>query len=142
MWLALLIYLIDVVANDGDPAKYGAGGLVVFFVIFFFWTDGYNNTEKATLAEANGYRIFKAFKPYVFTVCTIAIIAGLLIPNKETSYKMLAAYGTVELVTNETVQKYAGGSLQVLDKAMTEYLGEGWDKTEKALEAVTETLKD
>lgn len=137
MLLAWIIYLIDVLAVD--KVGYGAGIwlgpviLAIFLVIFAFWTDGFDNSEKATASEQRGMSIFKSLKGTVTTICVLLMLSGAvtrLLPTKETAYKMLAAYGVTEVVMSETVQKYAGGSLKVLDKAMDEYLGEGWDKVE------------
>jgi hypothetical protein len=38
-------------------------------------------------------------------------------------YTMLAAYGVQEIVTNPKVQELGGKSLDVLEKAMDEYIG-------------------
>lgn len=137
MLLACIIYLIDVLAVD--EVGYGIGiwvgplALICFLALFASWTDGFDSSELATDSEKRGMQIFRSLKGSAITICVLIFISGAvtrLIPTKETSYKMLAAYGVTEVVMNDTVQKYAKGSLQVLDKAMGEYLGEDWDKEE------------
>lgn len=127
MLLAFIIYFIDVLSNNGAPAVLGAIFLFSFYLIAFLSTDGFDDSERATNSEKNSYRIFKTSRPWVLTACITAILYGTLIPNKETTYKMLAAYGVTELVTSEAVQKYASGSLKVLEKAMSEYIGDDWN---------------
>lgn len=43
----------------------------------------------------------------------------LLIPNKETSYQMLAAYGVQTLIENETAQELASDGVDVLKALMS-----------------------
>lgn len=52
----------------------------------------------------------------------IALAFCLLMPPKDTAMHMLAAYGVQEVVTNPEVQKFAGNSMKVLEKAMADYL--------------------
>lgn len=54
----------------------------------------------------------------------IALVTCLLLPPKDTAMHMLAAYGVQEVVTNPEVQKFAGNSIKVLEKAMADYLKE------------------
>lgn len=54
----------------------------------------------------------------------IALAVCLLLPPKDTAMHMLAAYGVQEVVTNPEVQKFAGNSMKVLEKAMADYLKE------------------
>lgn len=147
MWIAILIYFIDVIALADEASRssvmWGSAiAVALYLVAFFLWTDGFDTSEKAKASDKNGYRIFRGTRKMVFTLATLAFITGMLMPTKETSYKMLAAYGVYEVATSETAQKYAGGSLKVLDKAMTEYLGEGWDKAEGVLEKVKEKISE
>lgn len=64
------------------------------------------------------------------TVLCTALFLGNLIPDKEDSYAILAAYGVEEIISNEKVKDVAGKSLEVLEKAMSEYLDEDKDRKE------------
>ena len=57
-------------------------------------------------------------------VALALILYAWLIPSKDTAYKMLAAYGVTEIATNDKVKELGGKSLQVLEKAMDEYIKE------------------
>lgn len=56
-------------------------------------------------------------------VFILGLLANL-VPDKETSYVLLAAYGVQEIASNDKVQELGGKSLEVLEKAMNEYLKE------------------
>ncbi|CAL9973947.1 hypothetical protein VPHD148_0174 [Vibrio phage D148] len=133
--LPWIIYLIDNIAVEevgyGPSLWLGLVLLALFFVVFGFWTDGWDNTDNATASEKRGGEIFKSLRPWVITVTITMMVIGCLgrmVPTKDTSYKMLAAYGASVVVMDDNVQKYAKGSMKILDKALTDYLGEDWDK--------------
>jgi len=63
-------------------------------------------------------------------VFVLGLLANL-VPDKETSYVLLAAYGVQEIASNDKVQELGGKSLEVLEKAMNEYLKESEPKEEK-----------
>lgn len=60
----------------------------------------------------------------LYTIAALMIVYGMFMPNKSTSYKMLAAVGVEQAANNPDVQKFAGKSLEVLEKYMTDYLKE------------------
>lgn len=58
----------------------------------------------------------------------LMVIFQLIVPSKETAYKMLAIYGGVSVIQSPEVQKLGGKGVAVLNKVMDEYLQE--DKTD------------
>jgi len=69
----------------------------------------------------------EAFTLWAKRFTTTGVVTGLLftlIPTKEISYAMLAAYGVEEIVTNDRVQELGGKSLDVIEKALDEFLQE------------------
>ena len=127
MELAILIYLIDIFANEGGPAILG----VTLLVCFFFWAACNTKCFKVSPEGGGVAFVYIKLKPYVLSLCIPLVLFGLFFPNEKTSYKMLAAYGVTEVVMSETVQTYAKGSLKMLDKAMQEHLGSEWTDIKK-----------
>jgi len=69
----------------------------------------------------------EAFTLWAKRFATTGVVTGLLftlVPTKEISYAMLAAYGVEEIVTNDRVQELGGKSLDLLEKTLDEYLAE------------------
>lgn len=65
--------------------------------------------------------VIKKFKKIAKTVLFISLplwFFFLLIPDKETSYQMLAAYGVQTIVENETTQELASDGVDVLKALM------------------------
>lgn len=122
MTLAWIIYFIDVLCdNDGI-------GLFTFMTTFL-WVIGFVVSVMATMCgdddqEAIKYlKFYKSMWPIKLVACLL-IVYGILIHSKDTAYKMLAAYGVESIVTNDKVQELGGKSLDVLNKAMDDYLKE------------------
>ncbi len=112
MTFAMLIYFIDVLCGEhlGWSLMTAFGLLVVCFA-------------KLICALEKKPEFYKSLWPLkVFLFISIPLL--FLIPTKETAYKMLAAYGVESLVTNPEVQKLGGKSLDVINKAMDDYLKE------------------
>lgn len=125
MTLAWIIYFIDVLC---DNKLFG----FLTAVLTLLWVIGFVASITAKLCgetdkEAVDYlALYKSLWP-LKVVTGILLLYTMLIPSKETAYKMLAAYGVESIVTNEKVQELGGKSLEVLEKAMGEYLDEGKD---------------
>lgn len=122
MTLAWIIYFIDVLCNNN--------GIGLFtFMTTFLWVIGFIVSVIARMGgdddqEAIKYlKLYKSMWPIKLVACLL-IVYGILIPSKDTAYKMLAAYGVESIVTNDKVQELGGKSLDVLNKAMDDYLKE------------------
>jgi hypothetical protein len=112
MEFAALIYFIDVICGEHrDLALVVGFGLLALFL------------AKVICAVENKPEFYKSLWPLkVFLFVSIPLI--FFIPNKDTAYKMLAAYEVQSIIENPEVQKLGGKSLDVLNKAMDEYLQE------------------
>ena len=110
MSLALIVYLAGIVK--------GVCGLLfitaVFLLIIYFCWWG---------ARLQPYSDTKTNPPksLAITGFLLLLIVGLT-PNRETLYTMVAAYTVQDIATSPEVQKLAGKSLEVVNKAMDEYL--------------------
>lgn len=124
MNLAMMIYFIDVICG-------GHGGLaVVTGIMLLLWVFGFMISICIRLDEGfkkedreqfmSIYKSLWPLKTFVVVMCVLSTV----VPDKDTAYKMLAAYGIESIVTNPEVQKLGGKSLDVLNKAMDEYLQE------------------
>ena len=80
----------------------------------------YTNNDEAF---ANFYYILP--RKFILSITIPLIVGNLLVPSKDTMYTMLAAYGVQTAAESENVQQFAGKSLEVLEKAMDEYLEDG-----------------
>lgn len=115
MDLFWIIYLIGMVGGVKAAAIVVcvitgvAGGLITLFSLD---EDGWETVKKTI------YPILKIF--------SVALVVGLFTPTKDTAYKMLAAYGVTEAYaaaqSSDKVKAIAGKSLEVLEKAMDDYL--------------------
>lgn len=122
MDLVWVIYFIDVFCGSTTGMGFIGTILTILWVAVSFVNSVFqvdtkaSEEEKAIIAEINS------------NIWPVKVLAPLLIslafflPNTETAYKMLAAYGLQELVMNEKVQELGGKSLSVIEKAMDEYL--------------------
>ena len=128
MDLVYIIYLIDTFCEDGSPfwdamlilpvsVLFAMVGLLLAMPIL----------EEYEPKEACEKVVGWLKKPYLLFVgaCLLGSFLNTFIPTKDTAYKMLAAYGVQEVVKNDEVQKLAGKSLLVLEKAMDSYIKEG-----------------
>lgn len=136
MELAALIYFIDVICGGH------AGLAVLTCFITSAWLFGFVVSIVIQLNEdikhedsqkfLSVYRSMWPLKTFVIITITLSVV----LPNKDTAYKMLAAYGVQTIIENPDVQKLGGKSLEVLNKAMDEYLQEGKSATPVSPEKV------
>ena len=125
MNLVTIIYLADIVPTALRlPLVMSAFVLVVSAVICLIQMDVYDNDQEDS-TYYKGKRFIQnaaSFKPYVIAWLAFAFINSL-IPSSGTAYKMMAAYGVTEIAKTEEMRSLGGKSLEVLDKAMSDYLG-------------------
>lgn len=118
MELAFIIYLIDVLCGKGLSfllALTSMLGLLWFtYVYLYIFVGDERESEEAKLTLERS----KKGKKYIW----IALLLLVFIPSEKTAYKMLAAYGVQSIVENPKVQELGSKSLQVLEKAMNEYI--------------------
>ena len=128
MELAALIYFIDVFCgeHDGFTASLVAG--VILWIVGKILYALCSNPE---CADSVGYRKMYISVWPLKTFIVLSLVFVWLLPTKDTAYKMLAAYGVQSIVTNPEVQKLGGKSLDVLNKAMDEYLQEDASKKDE-----------
>lgn len=120
MSLVWMIYFIDVLSSEGGLAVIGC---LYFVVLLFFCFARVSVSSNSDVAEIK--KILKIVNTGTLkTLAVVFILYGTLVPTKATAYKMLAAYGVTEIAQNESVQNLGGKSLEVLEKAMDDYLKE------------------
>ncbi len=131
MSLVWAIYLIDVICQPWV----GVSVLLIISTLVFggltlggcFTTD---KEERCSSDEA--FRLFlrkPVWKKLMIFGISILFLSNF-IPERDTAYKMLAAYGVEEAIKLPQVQGVADKSFQVLNKAMDDYLKES-DKDKK-----------
>ena len=132
MSLVWVIYLIDVVCQPRE----GLGFFIIFFTVLFAVISIFSQftTDKQELfASDEVFRLFlrkPIWKKLMIFGISILFLSNF-IPERDTAYKMLAAYGVEEAIKLPQVQGVADKSFQVLNKAMDEYLKESDKKEEK-----------
>ncbi|RDE25159.1 hypothetical protein DV711_06275 [Motiliproteus coralliicola] len=129
MELAFVIYLISLL-GDGKP--FLAGGTLFFSIaigagVLFFFTMYYNCEQNEDLPDAmkSSIALFTDFRKYIIgwiCFCVFGAIANTVIPDEDTAYKMLAAYGVTELAANEQIQGIASNSLQLIEKTIQKHI--------------------
>ena len=131
MSLVWVIYLIDVVCQPWV----GVSVLLIFSTLAFggLTLAGCFTTDKEELFSSDeAFRLFlrkPVWKKLMIFGISILFLSNF-IPERDTAYKMLAAYGVEEAIKLPQVQGIADKSLQVLNKAMDDYLKES-DKDKK-----------
>ena len=131
MSLVWVIYLIDVICQPwvGVSILTFAGTLVcAWLTIGSCFTDD----ERALRDSDEMFRLFlrkPVWKKLMIFGISILFLSNF-IPERDTAYKMLAAYGVEEAIKLPQVQGVADKSFQVLNKAMDDYLKES-DKDKK-----------
>lgn len=101
-WLCLLLFIVIVCTTT-----------TVVAIGFIFEIDP-DESEQAKLVAAK----FKDAGKTVLFLSLPFYFFFLLMPDKETAYQMLAAYGVQTVAENERVQELAGDGLDVLQALM------------------------
>lgn len=116
--LVWIIYLIDVFCD-------GMSGLgFVLILLFALSAACYGSLMFLELSGEDELTI-KVFErapiKSVLVATSCLLFASSFIPSKETAYKMLAAYGVVEVAENENVQELMGDGMDILKATLKEY---------------------
>ena len=132
MSLVWVIYLIDVVCQPW----FGVGILTFVGTLVCVWltiASCFTTEEKSLCSSDETFRLFlrkPVWKKLMIFGISILFLSNF-IPERDTAYKMLAAYGVEEAIKLPQVQGVADKSFQVLNKAMDDYLKESDKKEEK-----------
>jgi hypothetical protein len=115
MEFAFLVYVVSTIFpifSTVAGALMFVGCAVIAFWVFGtpFWFDNEFRVQRSHL--------FKGTKQYVKWAVPVMIICSL-VPDKETSYTMIAAYTAQSIGQNEKVQDIAGQSLDVIEAFLT-----------------------
>ena len=131
MSLVWVIYLIDVICKPWVDV-----GILIFvgtLVCAGLTIGSCFTTDKQELcSDDEAFRLFlrkPVWKKLMIFGIAVLFLSNF-IPERDTAYKMLAAYGVEEAIKLPQVQGVADKSLQVLNKAMDDYLKES-DKDKK-----------
>lgn len=119
MNLVIIVYLLGLAekANTSLGVTFGISLFSIFILLFI----------KGAFTVDLSEDIKGILTLWIKRAGVVALISGVLftlVPTKEISYAMLAAYGVEEIVTNERVQDIGGKSLDLLEKTLDEYLSE------------------
>lgn len=110
MSLALIVYLAGIVKGVCVLLFITA---VFLLIIYFCWWG----------ARLQPYSDTKTNPPKSLAITGfLVLLIVALTPNKETLYTMVAAHTVQDIATSPEVQELAGKSLEVINKAMDEYL--------------------
>lgn len=132
MSLVWVIYLVDVICQPWV----GVSVLLIISTLVFggLTLVGCFTTDKQALcSDDEAFRLFlrkPVWKKLMIFGISILFLSNF-IPERDTAYKMLAAYGVEEAIKLPQVQGVADKSFQVLNKAMDDYLKESDKKEEK-----------
>ena len=129
MTLAWIIYLIETLDISKGLGFFGGVGVILWVGGLAFSIaaklgiveETSRNPERKPNLHEGYLKLYSQLWPLKLLVCVMLTLAVLL-PTKETAYTMLAAYGVESIVTNDKVQEFGGKSLDVINKAMDNYL--------------------
>lgn len=129
MDLIWIIYFIDVLASSG-----GYGAIAFLSIIAGGAVLGYRHINHdfydSEREDSNYYKGKRSDIPYKSIVRGSLIVFAMFVfletflPEKDTMYKMLAAYGVTEIAQTDEAKRLGGKSLEVLEKVLDEYLKE------------------
>lgn len=130
MEFAFIIYFINVICQSWQGVGFflivfGVISLIII-VMSMFTPDKIQ--EKETDETLRLFFRKKCWK-WIASLCFSILFLSNFIPDRDTAYTMLAAYGVQEVAQMPQVQATASKSLEVLNKAMDQYL-----KDQKVLE--------
>ena len=131
MSLVWVIYLIDVICQPW----FGVGILTFVGTLVCAWltiSSCFTTDKQALCSDDEAFRLFlrkPVWKKLMIFGISVLFLSNF-IPERDTAYKMLAAYGVEEAIKLPQVQGVADKSFQVLNKAMDDYLKES-DKDKK-----------
>ena len=125
MDLVLLVYLVETVLGAlgtvvGIMTLLLVLSAVIGFVSYIIIRDDKYLTEEEIITFNGKY--IKAFKVWLSGVFIAFLL--LLVPNQETGYKMVAAYGAQELIQLEETKQVGSKAYQAINKILDDFIGE------------------
>ena len=145
MELALLIYFIDVICGDWVGLGFlllmiALSGSLIWIALLVISSGIDSNPEdvekaKELLRKTTGVKTLIVF-------CWAVLSLSGFIPERETAYKMLAAYGIQEVATSEAAGRLAPKSLEFLELTLDKELltlKKSVSKDTLSLDSVSET---
>lgn len=158
MELAFVIYLIDNITALKDHI-FGLSDFIFLTIILLgFLITGIGSLIVFALLEMSMEefkesviytfykKIIKSWFYILLPLCFLGTALNVILPSKDTAYKMLAAYGLQEIVEaaskSEDVKRLASKSLTLIEKSIDDYT-KSLDKTETQEDnSSTEDKKD
>lgn len=109
MSLALIVYL----AGIAEPLKnfLGLSGVILLVIGVIWW-----------LMSKVEWEPSPPLPKKLLPSGALLLLLGILVPNKETLYTMVAASTIQDIATSPKVQELGGKSLDVINKVMDDYL--------------------
>ena len=109
MELVLVIYLVEIFSNVNVVAgiTFTLTAFLGMFLSLYFLVEG----EPPTKRFLNNFSI----------ALVVSGLFALFTPSKDTSYKLLAAYGAMKVVENPDVQEILGEGVDILKLSLKEY---------------------
>lgn len=157
MELAFVIYLIDNITALKDHIfglsdfifltilvlgclVTGVGALVVFALM-----EMPVNKFKESVIYTFYKKLVKSWFYIFLPMCLLGSVFNIVLPSKDTAYKMLAAYGLQETVEaaskSEDVKRLARKSLSLIEKSIDDY-NKALDKTDETTDNESKDKKD
>lgn len=118
--LILVVYLIDILCNDGMRFIIFVSTIILFVIALVSKLHQSEAIERGN-DELKEYWQNFGFRRYIlYGFMVLTLLVG--IPSKDTAYKLLAIYGGIEVINNPDVQQLGNKGYKVLNKIMDEYL--------------------
>lgn len=117
MELAFVIWAVGVLPSLAGPVSF-FGGVVVFFALGLMLFSGIVEKTGSSENDREEGKAFKEAASKVFKWTLPIWLIACMIPDKTTSYQMLAAYGVQKVVENPQAQSLASDGVDVLKALM------------------------
>lgn len=121
MEIALVIYLISLADTVGAGLVVSVGTIVLLSLFISTCLIDFSMSAGKEKNQALLKNVTKHAKVGAILLLLVSIFVWL-VPDKETSYTILAAYGVTEVLQSERVQQLGPKSLKVLEAHMDKYL--------------------
>ena len=118
----------------------GVGGLIVFGLM-----EMSVNEFKESVIYTFYKKLVKSWFYILLPMCLLGSVFNIVLPSKDTAYKMLAAYGLQETVEaaskSEDVKRLASKSLSLIEKSIDDY-SKSLNKTDETTDNESKDKKD
>lgn len=130
MELAFVIWAVSVIPAIAGPVSFFGLFIVLFCAGLCIFASVVSKTSSSD-SDKNEAKVVREITSKILKWTVPIWFIAILVPDKTTSYQMLAAYGVQKVVENETTQVLASDGVDVLKALMAKAKRELAEETPK-----------